>query len=130
MKGNYQNWTTSMMESWKKLEGAKTAYLFSEDVEYYETLDAPPCASFIDVVKLWEVVPVNQSDISYKFEVISANEECGIINWIMHRTFKTNTAVMHQYIDGIFQIKLNNEGKCCFFKQWRFTKTETEDKQK
>lgn len=32
---------------------------------------------------------------------------------------KTNT---QQEIDGIFQISLNKEGKCTFFKQWRFTK--------
>ena len=51
MKNKYQEWTTLMMESWRKLEGAKTADLFSEDVEYYETLDAPPCNSFTDVKK-------------------------------------------------------------------------------
>lgn len=124
MKNKYQEWTTLMMESWRKLEGAKTADLFSEDVEYYETLDAPPCDSFTAVKRLWEVVPENQSNISYKFEVISTNDDCGIINWIMHRTFKTETSVLHQYIDGIFQIKLNENGKCCYFKQWRFTKTE------
>lgn len=26
-----------------------------------------------------------------------------------------------QEIDGIFQISLNDEGKCTYFKQWRFT---------
>lgn len=25
-------------------------------------------------------------------------------------------------IDGIFQISLNKEGKCTYFKQWRFTR--------
>lgn len=124
MRDRYQEWTTLMMESWRKLEGAKTADLFSEDVEYYETLDSPPCDSFAAVKRLWEVVPENQSNISYKFEVISTNDDCGIINWIMHRTFKTETSVLNQYIDGIFQIKLNENGKCCYFKQWRFTKTE------
>ena len=124
MRKKYKEWTTLMMESWKKLEGAKTANLFSEDVEYYETLDAPPCDSFATVKKLWEVVPENQSDISYKFEIISADEDCGIINWIMNRTFKTEGSILHQYIDGIFQIKINDEGKCCYFKQWRFTKVE------
>lgn len=26
-----------------------------------------------------------------------------------------------QEIDGIFQLSLNEEGKCIYFKQWRFT---------
>ena len=124
MKNKYQEWTTLMMESWRKLEGAKTADLFSEDVEYYETLDAPPCNSFTDVKKLWEVVPQNQSNISYKFEILSTNDDCGVINWKMNRTLKTEMSVLHQYIDGIFQIKLNDNGKCYYFKQWRFTKRE------
>lgn len=32
---------------------------------------------------------------------------------------KTNET---QEIDGIFQISLNDEGKCTYFKQWRFTR--------
>lgn len=124
MNTNYFEWTTSMMESWKKLEGAKTSELFSKDVEYYETLDAPPCRDFNDVVKLWEVVPENQSDIKYEFNIIATGEDCAIINWKMTRKFKTQTETLNQYIDGIFQIKLDAMGKCCFFKQWRFTKVE------
>ena len=126
MKKNYENWTTKMMESWKNLEGTKTAELFSRDVEYYETLDSSPCNSFDEVIALWDIVPSNQSDIDYRFDVLSCDETNGIINWQMHRTLKTETGEHRQYIDGIFQIKLNNENKCCYFKQWRFT---TEAKQ-
>lgn len=28
----------------------------------------------------------------------------------------------YQDIDGIFQISLDEEGKCTYFKQWRFTR--------
>lgn len=124
MKKNYIKWITSMMESWKKLEGAKTAELFSYDVKYYETLDAPPCNSFDEVIRLWEIVPENQRNIEYDFDLIAVSDDCAIVNWTMHRRMKIESAWIKQYIDGIFQIKLDDAGKCCYFKQWRFTKVE------
>lgn len=79
-----------------------------------------PCANFDEVTNLWNVVGDNQKDISYKFEIVSFNEETCIINWQMTRTMtKTDTK---QEIDGIFQISVNDDGKCTYFKQWRFTR--------
>ena len=124
MQKKYEIWTNSMMSSWKNLEGSKTAELFSKNVEYYETLDAPPCNTWEDVVKLWEIVPENQSNIKYEFNIICADDSCAVINWVMKRNFHMSDKVVNQYIDGIFQIKLDNDGKCCFFKQWRFMKVE------
>ncbi|GHV83967.1 hypothetical protein AGMMS50212_13070 [Spirochaetia bacterium] len=124
MKQMYEAWTSKMMESWKKLEGGGTADLFSSDVEYYETLDTPPCKSWEDVVKLWLVVQKNQRDIDYSFEIICADANCAVVNWKMNRKFISDSKTLVQFIDGIFQIKLNAEGKCTFFKQWRFTKLE------
>ena len=122
MNNNYSDWALAMMESWKNLEGGATAKLFSTDVEYYESLDMPPCRNFDDVVKLWEVVPENQSNISYSYSVIAEGPDCGIIHWTMTRDFCTPVEKITQFIDGIFQIKLNEQGKCNYFKQWRFTK--------
>ena len=66
------------------------------------------------------MVAYNQKDISYKFNIVAFNENTCIINWQMTRTMtKTDTK---QEIDGIFQISINADGKCTYFKQWRFTK--------
>ena len=116
----YEKWTKDFMESWKNLEWRKTLELLSNNVEYYENPIDAPCANFDEVVALWDVVADNQKDIEYKYQIISFDENICIINWQMTRTMtKTNTK---QEIDGIFQIALNNEGKCTYFKQWRFTK--------
>jgi hypothetical protein len=124
MYQRYEKWVRAMMNSWQNLDGAKTADLFALDVTYYETLDTAPCSSWEVVAKLWEVVPVNQKDIEYSFEVICHDEICGIVNWKMNRKLIAESKIIKQYIDGIFQIKLDDDEKCCFFKQWRFTKTE------
>ena len=66
------------------------------------------------------MVADNQKDISYKFNIVAFNENTCIINWQMTRTMtKTDTK---QEIDGIFQVLINADGKCTYFKQWRFTR--------
>lgn len=116
----YEYWTKDFMESWKNLDWRKTLELLSKDVKYYENPIDDPCANFDEVVALWNVVADNQKDIDYKFKIISYNNELCIINWQMTRTMtKTNTK---QEIDGIFQVSLNDENKCTYFKQWRFTR--------
>ena len=116
----YDKWTKDFMDSWKNLEWRKTLELLSKDVKYYENPIDNPCATFDEVVALWDIVADNQKDIEYKYEIISSDENVVIINWQMTRTMtKTNTK---QEIDGIFQVSLNDEGKCTYFKQWRFTR--------
>ena len=111
----YEKWTKEFMDSWKELDWKRTLNTLSRNVEYYENPIDKPCSNFEEVTNLWNVISDNQKDISYKFEIISFNENTCIINWQMTRTLtKTNTK---QEIDGIFQISLNLEGKCTCSKQ-------------
>lgn len=120
LKEKYEKWTNEFMESWKKLDYEKTLSLLSKDVEYYENPIDNPCSSFDEVIKLWEIVGDNQKDIDYKFEILSYTEDVCIINWQMNRTLLPSNKL--QQIDGIFQIALNEDGLCKYFKQWRYTK--------
>lgn len=116
----YNKWTNDFMESWKNLDWRRTLELLAKEVKYYENPIDNPCATFDEVISLWDVVADNQKDISYKYKIVSYNENTCIINWQMTRTMtKTN---IKQEIDGIFQVSLNEEGKCTYFKQWRFTR--------
>ena len=108
------------MESWKELDWKRTLNILDKDVEYYENPIDQPCSDFEEVTNLWNVVADNQKDISYRFQIVAYDENTCIINWQMTRTMtKTDSK---QEIDGIFQISLNENGKCTFFKQWRFTR--------
>ena len=120
LKEKYTNWTKEFMDSWKDLDWKRTLELLSKNVQYYENPIDKPCSNFKEVVKLWEVVANNQKDIEYDFNIVSYSEDVCIINWQMTRTMtKTDTK---QEIDGIFQNSLDDEGKCIYFKQWRFKK--------
>ncbi len=120
MYKEYEQWTHEFMEAWKQLDWEKVLTTLDENVKYYENPIDEPCKNFDEVIELWKIVEENQKDIEYKFNIVAFNDNTCIINWQMKRTMvKTN---LEQEIDGIFQISLNEDNKCTFFKQWRFTR--------
>lgn len=120
MLEKYNSWTKEFMESWKELDWQRTLKTLDKEVKYYENPIDEPCKTFEDVIKLWNVVADNQKDIDYKYEIVAYNDDTCIINWQMTRTMTANDT--KQEIDGVFQISLNEDGKCTYFKQWRFTR--------
>ena len=116
----YDMWMKEFMESWKKLDWERTLKTLDKNIEYYENPIDEPCKSFEEVINLWNVVSDNQKDIDYNYKIILFDDKTCIINWQMTRTMTIDNS--RQEIDGIFQITLNKEGLCTFFKQWRFTR--------
>ncbi len=120
LKQKYEKWTKEFLESWKELDWKRTLETLDKNVEYYENPIDKPCSNFEEVTNLWSVVADNQKAIDYQFEIVAYTENVCIINWQMTRTMTKGN--IKQEIDGIFQITLNESGKCTFFKQWRFTR--------
>ena len=120
MKEKYEKWTKEFMDSWKELNPQRTLETLSKNVEYYENPIDASCSSFEEVVNLWSVVSDNQKDIEYTFKILACDDNTCIINWQMTRTMTANN--VKQEIDGIFQVSLDDNGKCKYFKQWRFTR--------
>lgn len=120
MKEKYEIWVKEFMDSWKELDWERTLKTLDKEVEYYENPIDEPCKSFEEVTNLWNVVADNQKDIDYQYKIVTYDNDFCIINWQMTRTMTQNN--VKQEIDGIFQISLNSEGKCTYFKQWRFTR--------
>ncbi len=118
----YKNWINDFMNSWKDKDVEAVMKTISKNCKYYETVFDKPCSSFEDIKKLWEVVPTNQKDITYDYKIILEDENFCIINFFMKRTLVPTNLV--QNIDGIFQISLDKDGLCTFFKQWRSVKEE------
>ncbi len=120
LKQKYEKWTKEFLESWKELDWKRTLETLDKNVEYYENPIDKPCSNFEEVTNLWSVVADNQKAIDYQFEIVAYTENLCIINWQMTRNMTKEN--IKQEIDGIFQITLNESGKCTFFKQWRFTR--------
>lgn len=117
---DYNKWIKNFMDAWKNQDVEAVMKTISKDCKYYETVFDNPCSSLEDIKKLWEVVPANQKDIEYNYKIVAENDEFCIINFFMKRTLVPSGVV--QNIDGIFQISLDKNGLCSFFKQWRSIK--------
>ncbi len=120
LEKRYQDWMDEFMDSWKELNWERTLNTLDKNVKYYENPIDSPCKDFIEVTNLWNVVADNQKDIDYQYKILSYTDELCIINWQMTRTLMPSN--IRQQIDGIFQISVNEEGKCTYFKQWRYTR--------
>lgn len=116
----FKNWLNSLGKAWTNLDPQNAANLFSKDVEYYESALEKPCENWNKVFDLWQIIPNNQKDVNFNFEIINTSEKLCIANWQVKRiSLPQNTK---QKINGIFVFKLNKNGLCNYFKQWRTSK--------
>lgn len=117
---NFIEWFTKLGNFWCNLDPVGAANLFSKDVIYYESVFEKSCANWEEVFALWKLVPNNQKNISYHFEILSTSGDLAIANWQLSRILLPSNK--NQLINGIFLIKLNKDGLCNYFKQWRTIK--------
>jgi hypothetical protein len=113
----FEHWLNKFKKNWIALDPLNAANLFSKDVEYYESALKVPCENWNKVFDLWKVIPTNQRDVTFNFTILAISENFCVANWQVERTqLPQNTK---QKIDGIFVLKLNKDGLCNYFKQWR-----------
>lgn len=119
-KSNFNIWAEKFGTAWANLDPEGALAMLSKDIKYFESNFTPACSSWDEVVSLWKIVPTNQKDVSFKHEVMLTEKDMGIIRWQVSRTLIP--ANKHQDIDGIFLVKLNEDGLCTMFRQWRSVK--------
>lgn len=112
----YNNWIKSFMDGWKNRDVEAVMKTISKDCKYYESVFEEPCSNLNAIKKLWEVVPTNQKDIEYTYEILSENDNFCLINIKVERTVLPSE--VRQKINGIFQVSLDKDGLCSYFKQW------------
>ncbi len=113
----FQDWLKHLGEAWSNLDAESAANLFSKDVEYYESALANPCENWDKVYELWKVIPINQKEVNFDFNILATSDNLCVANWRIKRTLLPQNT--KQKIDGIFVFKLNENGLCNYFKQWR-----------
>lgn len=119
-KAEFEAWLKKHGKAWSGRNPEEAASLFSKDCRYYESVFEEPCKSWDGILKLWLVVPKNQKNVTFDFEIIAVSDELGIANWRVTRTLLPSGE--KQLIDGIYKISLNEQGLCNYFKQWRAVK--------
>jgi hypothetical protein len=116
-----EEWIKKLGEGWKNLDPNSVMDLFDKNnIEYFEEATDEPVTTWEDVKELWDVVPNNQKDVEFHSKIICQKENWALINWQVTRY--SISQQVKQFKDGIFEVKLNEAGKCIYFKQWVSTK--------
>ncbi len=114
-------WMDAFGLAWSSKDVDVVMGLFDKDnIEYFESVFNPPLTDWAAVKKLWAVVPANQKDITFSYDIVLSSKASCVIHWNVSRVLLP--ANEKQLVDGIFLIRLNNKGLCTFFKQWRAVK--------
>ena len=113
-------WVNKMGQAWIDKNPQAIPPLFAETFKYFETPFEKPLTSKIELIVLWQDVPLSQKDITFSFEIISEINNQYIVHFqASFIRLKTGSKAL---LDGIFLIELNNNGLCTLFKWWWNTK--------
>lgn len=103
----FEKWCNDLKQFWQSKDIDKIIDLFDKDIIYYETPNTK-INSVEEIRKMWEEIKEqNTNDIELRILCVN-NNKC-IANYIL------NDSISY---DMIYEIELNNENKCTYFKQW------------
>lgn len=99
------NWCEKLKQYWIQKDISKIISLFDEDVDYYET----PFQKVDEIKLVWKDIE-SQNLQSLEYKIIGEKNNTIIANYIMNDNGRI--------VDMIYEIELNDKGKCTYFKQW------------
>lgn len=106
---NFDKWCNDLKEYWLKKDINSIIELFDNQVEYYET----PFQKIDNIETVWKDIET-QELISLEYKILGIKDNMVVANFLMNDN--------NQIVDMIYEIRLNNLGKCDYFKQWYMIK--------
>ena len=117
-----QRWFDALMNIWRDKKPERVTDLCADAFFWYETPFSEPITHKESLKKEWQSI-LNQTDISLKYKILSIHDNIGIAQW--EALFTTQKPYKKYHLNGIYFVKLDNQGKCIEFRQWFNTKNTT-----
>lgn len=102
----YINFCQNLKDFWQQKEIDKIIDLFSEEVVYYEEPNNK--IAYAELKDVWKEIK-DQDTTNIEFNILLESTDKCIVNFLL---------VGETTIDMIYEIKLNDDNKCTYFKQW------------
>ena len=111
-----ERWLQAYENAWEQRDPEKAASLFSASARYYETPFNEPFAGPGGVRDYWTRVTAAQRNIDFRWEVLAVESARVWAHWSAE--FDVDPSAQHVKLDGIFQLELDNEGRCTELREW------------
>lgn len=111
---NYILWLNNLKSIWTNKDTRSLNEILSDNIEYFEKPFEKPFTTKSSIIDKWEQDLQNQEEIAFDYEIIHQDEKQCVTNWKASFTI----GIEKYNYNGIFLIKLDDENRCIFFKQW------------
>ena len=104
-----KEWLNKLKEYWFNKDIEKAVSLFTKTTFYQETPFMKPYTTIEEINQEWQhVKDENIQEIDFKILAIENN--ILIVEWFLKQN--------NQEVDGIYEIKFNDNLECIYFKSW------------
>ncbi len=111
----FNDWLKLLVHIWEDKKPQEVIELVAENFTWYETPFKKPINTKEELIKEWKNV-LNQKDLNLEITSLGVIDNTGYARWKATFTL-INTENKLRY-EGIYQVLLNNKGKCTEFREW------------
>ena len=111
----FKDWLDQLVYVWTNKQPKKAPDLCADNFFWHETPFGAPYTTKRDLLKSWQSVK-SQKNISVSYKILCVEGNIGIANWAA--TFIILHSGEKKVMDGIYQVSLDEKGKCIEFHQW------------
>jgi len=111
----FADWLDKLVDIWESRNPGAIIDQCADKFLWFETPFDKPITTKEDLLKEWESV-LAQKDIVVTYTLLSVEDNTCLAHWTA--TFTRVPSDENVSIDGIFQVTLDEQGKCTKFRQW------------
>lgn len=110
------DWLRKYGQAWEERAPQMAVQLFAQDCRYFETPFSEPQIGRDGVLKYWQAVPDGQTNIAFRYRVLSVQSRTVIAHW--SASFTRVASGVQVKLDGMFVLDFDDDGLCRTLREW------------